>query len=136
MTMTRSLLRATSVALFSLLACSAAIAREPVASGWRDTPQGRMQAQRMLQTLNADLLGHDSATLTLERWCAAHRMASPARVVAHQVRGVDKPLQPDLRAQLMAGADQRVRYRRVQLGCGDHVLSEAGVGRASCRGRV
>ncbi|KQZ79735.1 hypothetical protein ASD55_03340 [Rhodanobacter sp. Root561] len=125
MTMTRSLLRATPVAVFLLLACSAAIAREPVAGGWRDTRQGRMQAQRMLQTLNADLLGHDSATLTLERWCAAHRMASPARVVAHRVRGVDKPLPPELRAQLMAGADQRVKYRRVQLACGDHVLSEA-----------
>ncbi|WP_426701976.1 hypothetical protein ACPPVV_02870 [Rhodanobacter sp. Col0626] len=123
--MTRSLTCTTFVAVFSILACRAAIAREPGLASWAATPQGRQQAWGLLQTLNADLLSHDSATLTLERWCGAHHMASPARVVANRVRGADKPLPPELRAQLAMGAHEVVKYRRVQLACGDHVLSEA-----------
>lgn len=92
---------------------------------WPDTPLARTQALALLQTLNADLLSHDSATLTLERWCDAHHMASPAKVVAMRVRGADKPLPADMRAQLAIGADEPVKYRRVQLACGTHVLSEA-----------
>jgi len=47
----------------------------------------------LLQTLNADLLSHDSATLTLERWCADHRLADPPRIVARRVRDASKPFQ-------------------------------------------
>ena len=79
----------------------------------------------LLQTLNADLLSHDSATLILERWCGAHHLASSARVVAIRVRGADKPLPAELREQLAIGSDEPVKYRRVQLACGDKVLSEA-----------
>ena len=39
----------------------------------------RVEALALLQTFNADLLSHDSATLTLERWCDAHGLASPAQ---------------------------------------------------------
>ncbi|MGA0586972.1 hypothetical protein ACO2Q2_07570 [Dyella sp. KRB-257] len=45
---------------------------------WPDTALARTEALALLQTLNADLLSHDSATLTLERWCGAHGMASTA----------------------------------------------------------
>jgi len=38
---------------------------------------------------------------------------------------VDKPLPPELRAQLDLHAGEPVNYRRVQLRCGDHVLSNA-----------
>jgi hypothetical protein len=79
----------------------------------------------LLQTLNADLLSHDSATLTLERWCADHRMADPPRIVAQRVRGAAKPLPQEWRARLQIGADIAPRYRHVQLRCGTHVLSEA-----------
>jgi chorismate-pyruvate lyase len=105
--------------------CSASIARDAPAAAWPDTPLARTQALALVQTLNADLLGHDSATLTLERWCDTHRMASPARVVAKRVRGADKPMPPDLRARLAVGAGEPVKYRRVLLACGTHVLSEA-----------
>ncbi|MEY2149828.1 hypothetical protein AB7849_02795 [Rhodanobacter sp. 115] len=94
-------------------------------AGWPDTVLARTQALALLETFNADLLGHDSATLTLERWCAAHGMATPATVLAYRVRGRDKPLPPDMRQRLDVGADEPVRYRRVRLACGDHVLSEA-----------
>jgi hypothetical protein len=30
-----------------------------------------------LQSLNAELLSHDSATLTLDRWCASYQLATP-----------------------------------------------------------
>lgn len=40
--------------------------------GWRDTPLVRAQALAPLQGFNAELLSHSSATLVLERWCAAH----------------------------------------------------------------
>jgi hypothetical protein len=47
--------------------------------------------------LNAELLSHDSATATLEHWCAAHRLAAPASVIAIRVAGIDKPPSPGLR---------------------------------------
>jgi chorismate-pyruvate lyase len=108
-----------------MIGCNAAIARDAAVPEWSDTPLARAQALALLQTLNADLLSHDSATLTLERWCDAHHMASPARVIAQRVRGVDKPLPPELRTQLAIDVKEPVKYRRVQLTCGDHVLSEA-----------
>jgi len=85
----------------------------------------RLESLALLQSFNADLLSHDSATLTLERWCADHRLAEPARIVAQRVRDADKPLPETLRARLDIGADEPVHYRRVQLVCGTHVLSEA-----------
>jgi chorismate-pyruvate lyase len=112
-------------AALSLIGCSAVIARDAAAPIWPDTPLARTQALALLQTLNADLLSHDSATLTLERWCGAHHMASPVRVIAQRVRGDDKPLPPEMRVQLAIEANEPVKYRRVQLKCGDHVLSEA-----------
>jgi chorismate-pyruvate lyase len=96
-----------------------------MAASWPDNFQTRVQALALLQSLNADLLSHDSATLTLERWCGAHALAPQAQLLAHQVHGPDKPLPADLRAELGIGADEPVHYRRVQLACGEHVLSEA-----------
>jgi hypothetical protein len=75
--------------------------------------------------LNADLLSHDSATLTLDRWCDVHRLASPAKVVAVRDRAANKEATPEVRKALAVGDDEPVRYRRVRLTCGAHVLSEA-----------
>ena len=52
-------------------------------------------------------------------------MASPARLTAERVRGADKPVTDAQRRVLQVGADEPVRYRRVRLACGGHVLSEA-----------
>jgi hypothetical protein len=92
---------------------------------WPDTPLARTQALAELQTLNAKLLSHPSATLTLESWCGAHHLAAPAKIVAHRVPGADKPLPPDGRTLLGIGPNEPVRYRRVQLACGSTVLSDA-----------
>jgi chorismate-pyruvate lyase len=112
-------------ALLTVIGCGVVIARDAAAPKWPDTPLARTQALALLQTLNADLLSHDSATLTLERWCGEHHMASPARVIAERVRGEDKPLPAAWRTRLAIGANEPVKYRRVRLKCGDHVLSEA-----------
>jgi hypothetical protein len=117
--------QAWSVAVALLLAMAGGSAVAGEAAGWPDTVLARTQALALLETLNADLLSHDSATLTLERWCAAHGMATPATVVAYRVHGHDKPLPPDMRARLAIDAHEPVRYRRVHLACGDRVLSEA-----------
>jgi chorismate-pyruvate lyase len=92
---------------------------------WPDSFVGRLEALALLESLNADLLSHDSATLTLERWCADHRLADPARIVAERVRDADKPATADVRAALNVKPDEPLGYRRVKLKCGERVLSEA-----------
>jgi hypothetical protein len=92
---------------------------------WPDTYMTRIQMLALLETLNADLLSHASATLTLERWCGAHHMAPEAKLTAHLMRGQDKPITPQDRQRLALAGDETIRYRRVQLFCGDKLLSEA-----------
>lgn len=97
----------------------------PAVLPWPDTPVARIEALALVETLNADLLSHDSATLTLDRWCADHHMATPATVTAERVRGVDKPASAEIRAALQVDAATPVAYRSVRLRCGALVLSEA-----------
>jgi chorismate-pyruvate lyase len=85
----------------------------------------RVEALALLQTLNADLLSHDSATQTLERWCGDHLLAAPAKIVAERVQGIDQAPTPEQRAELKVEPTEQVRYRRVRLRCGALVLSEA-----------
>lgn len=111
------------------LACATG-ARDPApprapAAGWSGDYVERLEALALLQTLNAELLSHDSATLTLDRWCAAHRLASPAKVVAVRDRAATRPATPEVRKILAVGDGEPVGYRRVRLTCGAHVLSEA-----------
>jgi hypothetical protein len=114
-----------SVAI-ALGAQTAAAQEMPAASQWPDTPTSRLEALAILQTLNADLLSNASATLTLDRWCAAHKLAPEgSKIVAQRVRGQDKPADEAVRKLLDVGADEPVAYRRVRLACGDRILSEA-----------
>jgi len=76
-----------------LLLCAPAVSTaasppQPQPQSWTSSFLGRVEAVAVLQTLNADLLSHDSATLTLERWCGDHQLASPPKIVASQVQGV------------------------------------------------
>ena len=95
------------------------------APAWPDTALGRVQALAVIETLNAQLLASPSATATLEAWCGDHHMASPPRLTAERVRGADKPVTDEQRRVLQVGAGEEVRYRRVRLACGGHVLSQA-----------
>ncbi|HTT06684.1 MAG TPA: hypothetical protein VMF64_15500 [Steroidobacteraceae bacterium] len=117
--------------LVAALACRAQPLAPPASEaagtlpGWHDTFTARLEALALLQTLNADLLSHDSATLTLERWCAAHRMASPPQIVADQLPQIHKPPTARQRQELKVTPTELVRYRQVRLRCGSHVLSVA-----------
>ena len=85
----------------------------------------RLEAALLVQTLNADLLSHDSASVTLERWCSAHQLASPARITAARVRNAEQPATEIQRQRLRVTPTDEVRYRKVSLRCGTVVLSEA-----------
>ncbi len=103
----------------------AALATSASARNWPADLAGRREARLLLHALDADLRTHDSATLTLERWCAAHGLASPATVVADRVRDAASPPDPATRVLLGVSDLEPVRYRRVRLRCGAVVLSEA-----------
>lgn len=117
-----------TVSRFAMIVSLAVLGTNPVTArelGPQDTTVGRLSALAVLNGLNADLLGHDSATLTLDSWCGAHKLADPAKIVAQQVSGSDKPADAEVRKLLGVDASEPVKYRRVKLTCGDHVLSEA-----------
>ncbi|GLQ90574.1 hypothetical protein ISS98_18910 [Dyella flagellata] len=109
----------------AVLTCASPLLARESSKNWADTPLSRTQALAELQSLNAQLLSHPSATLTLERWCAAHHLSPNAKVVAHRVLGVPKPLPDDGRKLLDIEPGEKVGYRRVALSCGDVVLSDA-----------
>jgi chorismate-pyruvate lyase len=92
---------------------------------WPDTPAVRVEALALLQTLNAELLSNDSATLTLDHWCEAHKMALPAKITAERVHDPEKEPTAEVRQLLGVGPAEPVRYRHVRLHCGTHVFSEA-----------
>lgn len=112
-----------ALALYGL--AHAADAEAPATPAWHDDYTSRLEAYALLQTLNAELLSGDSATLTLDRWCGTHKLAAPPRIVAERVTGADEAPTAEQRALLGVGPAEPVRFRRVRLKCGEHVLSEA-----------
>ena len=82
---------------------------------WPNSFVSRLEASLLVQTLNADLLSHDSATLTLERWCSAHRLATSPRIVAERVPGIEKMPTEEQRRELGVAQTDLVRYRRERL---------------------
>ena len=111
--------------LCTSLLLAATVNADEQAKPWRDNFTTRLEALALLQSLNADLLSHDSATLTLDRWCGTHRLADPAKIVAERMRDVEKPATAEQRELLGVSAAEPLRYRRVRLKCGTRVLSEA-----------
>lgn len=97
----------------------------PVSAAWRDTPTTRLAALALMQMLNGELLSSNSATLTLERWCLDHALAVPAVIVAQRIPGVELVADDEQRRRLQVDAAELLRYRRVELRCGAHVLSIA-----------
>jgi len=95
-------------------------AQDPGAAGLSD----RLALTALVQSLRAGLGATDSATLFLEDWCGRYGLAPVGKIVAKRVPG-DVPLTAEQRARLEIDASEPVVYRRVQLTCGDQVLSEA-----------
>jgi chorismate-pyruvate lyase len=92
---------------------------------WRDTHQSRLEIVALTQTLSAEILASPSATRSLEKWCRDHRMAAEPRIVARLTAGVAKQPSVQQLQRLQVSSADELRYRRVQLSCGAHVLSEA-----------
>ena len=109
--------------LVVLLCFSAAL--DAHAQEWRDTYEARLEILALLQSLNAEILAASSATRTLEEWCGEHRMADEPKIVATRVSGVRKEPSAEQLQRLGVTEASEVRYRRVELRCGAHVLSEA-----------
>lgn len=85
----------------------------------------RLKAALLIERLNADLLSNESATSTLEQWCKTYGLATPPRLIAERVAGMDKTPTDEQRRLLRVSPSDIVRYRRVRLICGKVVLSEA-----------
>jgi chorismate-pyruvate lyase len=107
----------------AIIASVPVFAQEPPA--WPDTYVARLQALALLQTLNAEILASRSATLTLEGWCRDHRLADEPAIVADLVKGMAKVPTTEQRQRLEVSPREEVKYRRVQLRCGNRVLAEA-----------
>jgi chorismate-pyruvate lyase len=92
---------------------------------WPDTVVARLEALALIQTLNAEILASRSATATLEHWCRDHRLAADPKIVAQVITGMTKRPTAEHRQRLEISDQELVKYRRVHLRCGTHVLSEA-----------
>lgn len=92
---------------------------------WPDDFVGRLEVLAVIEDLNGTLLASRSATATLEAWCADHHMANPPKIVAVRDRNANSPAPADVRASLQVTPGEPVKYRRVSLACGSHILSEA-----------
>ncbi|TPG55347.1 hypothetical protein [Sphingomonas glacialis] len=93
---------------------------------WRGDATGRVEALAVLQSLQLDLLTRDSATLTLDDWCTRHQIDAPgSKIVADRNTTVVKPATAEQRRLLGVSDQEPIRYRRVSLRCGSHILSEA-----------
>ena len=95
------------------------------APGWSDSFVSRVEALALMQSLSAEVLASTSATTTLEKWCGEHRLAENPQIVARRINAVERPPTPEQRQRLQVTHGERVRHRRVELACGNHVLSIA-----------
>jgi chorismate-pyruvate lyase len=94
-------------------------------SAWPDTFLARVEAFALIQTLNANLLAARSATFTLDKWCAEHHLANGTYIRARLLSDVIKPITEEQRRRLQIKSKDPVKFRHVELICGDRVLSEA-----------
>jgi chorismate-pyruvate lyase len=97
----------------------------PALAAWRDSFESRVEILALLQSLNAEILASSSATRTLEQWCGEHHMADDPKIVAIVIPGIRKEPSAEQLQRLGVDDASEVRYRRVELRCGAHVLSEA-----------
>jgi hypothetical protein len=113
----------------AFVALLVALLSRPAAAGpmraWPDDFVDRLKVLALIEELNGALLASRSATTTLDTWCAAHRMAKPARLTAALDRKATRQATPADRRILGVGPLEPIGYRRVALACGSHVLSNA-----------
>jgi hypothetical protein len=118
-------LRQTAAALCLLCAAQPTCLDAQTAPAWPDTFTARVESLALIETLNASLLAARSATFTLDKWCADHKLAADTKIRARRVRDIDKPISAEQRKRLEVDGNEPVKFRHVELTCGDRVLSEA-----------
>jgi hypothetical protein len=121
----KRILHVMTFVLPALCLAATASARSESRQHWDSSLVSRLEVLALLEGLNADLLSHDSATLVLEEWCDRHHISAPAHIVAERDKAALKEPTQEQRQRLGVQQDELVRYRRVKLLCGEHVLSEA-----------
>ncbi|MDP3870937.1 hypothetical protein [Phenylobacterium sp.] len=109
------------ILLPALLLLATPVAARP----WAAAPGDFENAVAQVKRLDAELLSRDSATATLQLWCDTHGSGGGARIVARRPAVDPKPAGEAERRDLGVGPDEPVAYRRVDLACGDKVLSRA-----------
>ncbi len=109
----------------ALLLTALLLATPAAARPWAATPEDFDKAVVQVERLDAELLSRDSATATLQLWCDAHGPGGGVKIVARRIKDADKPAGEAERRDLNVGAETPVAYRRVDLACGDKVLSRA-----------
>jgi hypothetical protein len=108
----------------ALIAVGSAVA-EPQSSAQSSAYVARLRMLAQLQTLNSDLLSHDSATAVLQALCDRREPGAP-RIRARHVAVEDSAeTLASVRRDLKAASNEAVRHRRVELVCGEAVLSHA-----------
>ncbi|MDZ4374247.1 MAG: hypothetical protein U1C74_22875 [Phenylobacterium sp.] len=119
----RHALAGTTVA--ALMVTAAAAEPGPGASAPDQHYVQRLRLLAQLQSLNADLLSQDSATAVLQALCDRRSAAAP-RIRARRVAAPDDPAAATAaRRRLGADPGDPIRLRRVELTCGETVLSRA-----------
>ncbi|MCB8880820.1 hypothetical protein ACELLULO517_11295 [Acidisoma cellulosilytica] len=92
---------------------------------WPNTQANRTEAGNRLARLQQALSQEPSATLVLTRWCADYHLAPVPKIIALRVEGQPKAAPDSVRHNLQLAPGEALGYRRVQLFCGDHILSDA-----------
>jgi chorismate-pyruvate lyase len=98
---------------------------EGLSAGAAGEEMARKNDFALMQALNAELLAAQTVTSTLEQWCARRGLAGGQVVRAKRILGRDKPASLEQRERLRVGRSEPVVYRRVDLACGERVLTEA-----------
>lgn len=111
-----------------MAAVMAATTLAPGGAAAEESPSNFLQRQRLhaqLQALNSELLSRPSATAVLQAMCDRRTPQAP-RIRARRIQVPDNLRAASAaRRQLGASASEPVRHRRVELMCGDVVLSRA-----------
>lgn len=98
-------------------------------AGAAESPQSpfvqRLRMLAQLQTLNAELLSRDSATAVLQDLCERRNPRGPRIQARKGLAKEDAEQIAAVRRQLGAAVNEPVGHRRVELTCGQIVLSRA-----------
>ena len=79
----------------------------------------------LMQMLNARLHQSTSATLTLEQWCDEHQLAKLPLIRARALPSAFKTPDASVLSQLAVETSKPLAYRKVELRCGERLLSVA-----------